>query len=203
MTRLGCDPRKPTIERRKAAEIEVALRRHVRVRIEREIRDARPFADKIIVVAEMPLHEREGLVSLFHPLIDVVGLEVAPAPDQRKPEARGRKRRLMAVLLEKHPAQHFRAQKRVGRQIVGAFRKKDQNGVRLAESPPVFEFQKRHMPIRVLCEKSGRPCLAFKNIDLDLAIDDTEACKKKPYLVGIALKLHRIEIEHGRPPLRD
>lgn len=53
MAGIACDPGKPAIDAGKPAQIEVALRSHVGVGVERDIRDRFPVPDEIVVFGKV------------------------------------------------------------------------------------------------------------------------------------------------------
>src|SRR5688572_9679785 len=101
-----------------------------------------------------------------------------------------RKRRLVAVLLEKHPPQHFRLcppaawpQLRILREII-------ENGARFRQNVSVFEDDSGHFSDRIDFEIFRPPRLASRLRDVDTAVLDLQAVEQHLHLVHVS----RLEI---------
>ena len=70
VVRLARDALEPGAQRRKSGKIEIALVRHVGVRVERDVGDGVAVGGEEAMPREMLLHHRERLVAFFHPVLE-------------------------------------------------------------------------------------------------------------------------------------
>src|SRR6186997_975247 len=108
ITRLFGDSRKPSPDRGKAAEVEVALIGDMGVGVKRDVGDREMICDEKAMPCQVRLHHAERAITVFHPVLERMALQFAAALDQSEPEIGRADIRLEAVLLEKHPLQRFR-----------------------------------------------------------------------------------------------
>ena len=73
------------------------------VGVERDVGDGEVIGGEKPVAGEVHLHDAERAIAVFHPVLERVLLQFAPALDQRQPEIGGADIGLQAVLLEEHP----------------------------------------------------------------------------------------------------
>ena len=124
-------------------EIETALVRDVRVRIERDVRECQRIADEELSAVEVTLHCGESPLAGRRSFGETIR-ELVRAAGVREPETRNRDRRLVVVLLEEHPLQDLRALVRGLRHETRALAEVPEDRARLRERPPVVEYERRH-----------------------------------------------------------
>src|SRR5256884_7499271 len=105
VVRLARDALEPGAQRRKSGKIEIALVRHVGVRIERDVGDGVAVGGEEAASREMLFHHRERLIALLHPVLERMLLHLASALYQGEPEPGLAEVGLERMLLEVHPLQ--------------------------------------------------------------------------------------------------
>jgi len=71
VARKGSDPLQPGTHRREALQVVAALRTEARVHIQGDVSDRGTLPNEILVLAQMPLHNPEGPVSLLEELLQL------------------------------------------------------------------------------------------------------------------------------------
>ena len=189
--RLRAHALEPGAHRGVGREVELPLVRHVRVRVERDVRDRVALADEEAPAREVRLHHAERRVAA----LDLVGELRAVRLDQAEvvPGAHHRDVRLVAVLLEEQPLQHLRAAELVVRQERRALGEVELDRVRLPQVGAVLEPDAGDAPVRVLRQELGGARLALRAHDLDLhqLVGDAELGQEQAHLVAVARRPER------------
>ena len=148
---------------------------------------------------QVRLHHAERAITVFHPVLERMALQLAAAFDQREPEIGGADIRLEAVLLEEHPLQRLGARDAVFRRQRRSAGDVPEDGVGLGEMAIRRDLQQRHLAVRIFREEFGRAAFAFEDVDLDELVRNPEPRQRKADLVAVAGALHRIERVHSKP----
>ena len=135
---------------------------------------------------QVHFHDAEGAIAVFHPVLERVLLQIAPALDQRQPEIGGADIGLQAVLLEEHPLHGFGPFDAVFRRQHRAAGDVPQDGVGFGEMAAGRDFQQRYLAAGILLEEFRRAGVALKDVDLDQLERNTELGEREPDLVAIA-----------------
>src|SRR5205809_1292125 len=196
MSRLARDAREPGADVRVAPEVEVALVGNVRVGVERDVGDRVALRDEEAPLGEVPLHHVERPVAALHLLPQPVGLDL-PAREHLEPRARYGDVRLVAVLLEEHPAQHVGAREALGGEEGCPLGQVEEDRVRLGEVAAVVELEDRDAPVRIQGEEIGRARLALRYVLLDQGEAVAELREEEADLVAVTGRQVVVELHRG------
>src|ERR1700724_80042 len=89
VARLAGHPLEPGADLRETGQVEVALMRHVRIGVERDVGDGVAVRREETMAPEVLFHDAERLVAALHPILERVPLQLPAALDSGAPEARG------------------------------------------------------------------------------------------------------------------
>ena len=158
----------------------------MRVGVKRDVGDREMIRDEKAVPCQVCLHHAECAITVFHPVLKRMALQLTAALDQREPEIGRADVRLETVLLKKHPLQRFRTPDAVFRRQRRSAGDVPKDGVGLGEMTIRRDLQQRHLAVGILREEFGRTTLAFEDVDLDELVRNPESRQRKADLVAVA-----------------
>ncbi len=157
--------------------------------------------DEKAVPCQVCLHHAECAITVFHPVLERMALQLTAALDQREPEIGRADVWLETVLLEEHPLQRLRPRDAVFRRKRRSAGNVPQNGIGLGEMTIRRDLKQRHLTVWIFREEFGCAALALEDVDLDESVRNPEPRQRKADLVAVARALHRVERVHSDPGL--
>ena len=152
--------------------------------VKRDIGNGVLPADEELVLAQMGVHDAQGLVTPLPLLVELVAMAFELIAEM--PEAHDGDIRLMAVLLEEQPLQHLRPLPGVGGQVAAALGQMKQDRVGFRETAPVGPFHHGNTVIRILRQELGRARAPRHDVDVHALESYRELRQQQPDLVGVA-----------------
>ncbi len=199
MSGLRGNPVEPGPHGRVRLEVEAALVRDVRVRVERDVREGQALADEVAPPVEVALHcgqrPMSGGLTPRQPVGELLG-----PPGVREPEPGNGDRGLVVVLLEEHPLQHLSPLVRVVGHEAGALAEVPEDRTGLSQRPPVVEHERRHAQRGIQTAEHIRSVRAVDDVECLRLVLEAEVREQQPHLVAVARDRAVVE-EHRLQPI--
>jgi hypothetical protein len=185
VSRLGSHSSEPAAHCRVQLEVEAALGRDVRVRVEREVGEGQAVSHEELPAVEVTFHCRESPVSRCGTFGEAIG-ELIRTAGVREPESGNRDRRLVVVLLEEHPLQNLRAVVRILWNEAGALTEIPEDRARFRERPTVVQHECWNAQRRVQLAQHVSSIRAVDDVHRSPLVRDAEVGEQQANLVAVA-----------------